>query len=507
MTIDRSPARKARPRKQSRRRVVAGSAAFLLVGEVALAAVFLTWAGPARAAPQLAVVNGTVDGGADHVQAGSSAFPNFNTGAIDNHYPLAHAHVDSSPFAEGTASPADTGPLGQTAAASAAVKQPQYADARCQTASCPPTATDVGTAGGPFGHASAQANQASGVATAGGTVTDSTGTASSGAAASGSARQDQLDRLWSALGAWRSQFLTAADVARYPAARRDASSPDGTDGDTSVGQASFDPNAGAMTVSGDARADRASFGSGAVVLRGVHTHVSVVNAGTPKANIVNDVANVEVDGVPVVLGQQGLSVNGAQVPGVANTIEAANSALNSALAQGGITVTAVAPKVTNSDNQETVDAAVAQIGIQQPQTAPGVPTQTVRHVLGEVLAESLAVPGEPLTSVGAGGDGSSSTDTGASAGEASQASPGLTGATPGLPGSLALPGTAGTGTAAGSAGPAGGQRAAPTDGQSSVFQPVAATKPSWLLLLYFCWQCLVFGTAASLWWWRKAPAS
>jgi hypothetical protein len=477
--------------------VVAGGAAFLVMGEVALGALFLTWAGPARAAPQLAVVNGTVDGGADHVQAGSSAFPNFNTGAVDNHYPLAHAHVDSSPFSEGTASPADTGPLGQTLVASAAVKQPQYADARCQTASCPPTATDVGASGGPFGHASAQANQASGVATAGGTVTDSTSAGSSGVAASGSARQGQLDRLWTALGAWRSQFLTAADVARYPPARRDASSPDGTDGDTSVGQASFDPNAGVVTVSGDARLDQASFGSGAVVLRAVHGHVSVVNGGTPKASIVDDVADVEVDGVPVVLGQQGLSVNGAQVPGVANTIEAANSALNSALAQGGITVSAVAPTITNSDNEESVDAAVAQVGIQQPQTAPGVPTQTVRHVLGEVFAESLAVPGEPLTSVGSGGE-ASSTATGAPAGEPSPASPEVTGATPG---------TAGTGIAAGSPGGKGRQQAAPTGGQSSVLQPVAATKPSWLLLLYFCWQCLVFGTAASLWWWRKAPAS
>ena len=100
--------------------------------------------------------------------------------------------------------------------------------------SCPPTANDVGTSGGPFGHASAQANEASGVATAGGTVTDSSGAGGSGAAATGSAGQGQLDRLWSALGAWRSQFLTAADVARYPPARREATSPDGSEERTIV---------------------------------------------------------------------------------------------------------------------------------------------------------------------------------------------------------------------------------------------------------------------------------
>ena len=127
----------------------------------------------------------------------------------------------------------------------------------------------------------------------------------------------------------------------------------------------------------------------------------------------------------------------------------------------------------------------------------------IARVLGEVVADSLAVPGEPLTSAGAGDEASSSTATGASPAESSQ----LTGATPGLSGSSALPGTVGAGTAVGSPGASGGQRAAPTGGQGSVLQPVAATKPSWLLLLYFCWQCLVFGTAASLWWWRKAPAS
>ena len=65
----------------------------------------------------------------DHEIVGSSAFPNYTTGAVDNYYSMAHAHVDNSPFAEGTASPADTGPVGQTAAAGN-TQQPQYADAR-----------------------------------------------------------------------------------------------------------------------------------------------------------------------------------------------------------------------------------------------------------------------------------------------------------------------------------------------------------------------------------------
>src|SRR5207302_2600254 len=81
------------------------------------------------AAAHFFVLNGTVNAASDHEIVGSSAFPNFATGAVDNYYSLAHSHVDNSPFAEGTASPADTGPIGQTAAAGN-FQQPQYADAR-----------------------------------------------------------------------------------------------------------------------------------------------------------------------------------------------------------------------------------------------------------------------------------------------------------------------------------------------------------------------------------------
>jgi hypothetical protein len=78
---------------------------------------------------QFSVINGTANAASDHVIVGSTAFPNYVTGAVDNYYSMAHTHVDNSPFAEGTASPLDTGPVGQTAAAGN-FQQPQYADAR-----------------------------------------------------------------------------------------------------------------------------------------------------------------------------------------------------------------------------------------------------------------------------------------------------------------------------------------------------------------------------------------
>ena len=97
------------------------------------------------------VINGTVNAASDHEIVGSSAFPNFTTGAVDNYYAMAHSHVDNSPFAEGTASPADTGPIGQTAAASN-FQQPQYADARWPG---DPGKSTYGNQGGPYAVAEA----------------------------------------------------------------------------------------------------------------------------------------------------------------------------------------------------------------------------------------------------------------------------------------------------------------------------------------------------------------
>jgi len=111
----------------------------------------LTPTTPDSPAADFFVINGTVNAASDHEIVGSSAFPNFTTGAVDNYYSMAHSHVDNSPFAEGTASPADTGPIGQTAAAGN-FQQPQYADARWP--GDPPKAA-YGNQGGPYATAAA----------------------------------------------------------------------------------------------------------------------------------------------------------------------------------------------------------------------------------------------------------------------------------------------------------------------------------------------------------------
>jgi hypothetical protein len=50
-----------------------------------------------------------------HTIAGTSAFPNFQNGAVNNHYPLAQVQQDASPSSVGKATFSDSGPLADTA--------------------------------------------------------------------------------------------------------------------------------------------------------------------------------------------------------------------------------------------------------------------------------------------------------------------------------------------------------------------------------------------------------
>ena len=50
-----------------------------------------------------------------HTIGGSSAFPNFQNGAVNNHYPLAQVEQDASPASAARATFSDSGPLAATA--------------------------------------------------------------------------------------------------------------------------------------------------------------------------------------------------------------------------------------------------------------------------------------------------------------------------------------------------------------------------------------------------------
>ena len=500
----------------------------LLVATMLLApGVLLVAATRGNAAQGLGNYNGTVSGTALHVQAGSAAFPNFATGAVDNKYPLAAARLDSSPFANALSSPLDTGPLGQTAAASGQQNQPQYADVRC-----PPQCDDkpvvVGSAPGPFASSQAADQKALAEAKAGGV--------SSGGGAPAPpappAPPGGKEALRAALLAWRAQFLTLDDALRYPMPAADT--PDGVSGDTARSEARLDGST--LVLDGTSSVGELVLGGGALVLRDVNVKVSVTNDGTPKKTVVINIGSALVGGTPVTIGADGVSVNGQMVPGIAEGAAQANAALNQALAKAGVEVRSLAPSEQLTDHQVSLDAVGVLIRFAPASPAPGVPANFTAMAVGEVFADSLAVPGDangalddglggaspdtgsltsPSTETGAAGP----TDLSSAAGESGSTS-GSGDLTSGGSGSLTSGATGGasfssgssgsnTGSSGAALGSSGASTTAPAAGlaaPASARRLLGHEKPTKLLLLYLLWQSLVIGTVASLYLWRKAAA-
>src|SRR5438477_12532111 len=160
-------------------------------------------------ASRYGVINGTVNAATVHEVAGSSAFPNFTTGAVDNYYSMAHSHVDNAPFAEGTSSPADTGPVGQTAAASH-FQQPQYADARWPGKDS--GKASFGKPGSPYAVATASSYHA--------TAECSEASASNGASPPGMTVPKGIShQLDAALAAWKAKWLAPLTLNGPPLAQ------------------------------------------------------------------------------------------------------------------------------------------------------------------------------------------------------------------------------------------------------------------------------------------------
>ncbi|HKN92632.1 MAG TPA: hypothetical protein VJ622_20465 [Acidimicrobiia bacterium] len=542
-----------------RRLVQAGVAALLVAPTVLLVA------GRGSAGPELGNYNGTVSSTAVHVQAGSSAFPNFATGAIDNHYPLATARLDSSPNAESFSSPLDTGPLGQTIAAAGSQNQPQYADVRCPP-QCDDKPVTIGAEPGPFSSSQAADHKALAQAKAGGAafgggapappggggapappksdgssllpapspaasaspapVAPAAAPASVRAAAPTAAAFPTLDAgraaaLRSALSAWRTRFLTADDARRY--AMPAADTPDGVAGDSARSESRLDGST--LVLDGTSSVGQLVLGGGALVLRDVSVHVTVTNDGAPKKTVTVNVGSAEVGGTPVTIGADGVSVNGQAVPGIGGAGAQASAALNQALGQAGIEVRSLAPVQQVTDHQLTLDAVGVLVRLAPASPAPGVPAQFMAMAVGEVFADSLAVPGEAN---GGELDDGLPGDVGGGTGAVtpSPAETGTTAASPDLStaaGSVAGAGPAfasdvnpiGSGTSFGSSGSAlgsGGSSSSSAGRSSRLASPAAARrvlrpeKPTKLLLLYLLWQSLVIGTVASLYLWRKAAA-
>jgi hypothetical protein len=441
--------------------------------------------GRATAQTDFAVVNATVNAGAAYVVYFTGQLPNFSPGLIGSTFPLTHAHLDNSPFAEATASPADTGPAGglvvsnynggpPPSPAPQTIQQQQTVDSRY-----PPGDTKPLTFGGaPGPYASAQSGSGGAVAQSGGVDIATP----QPAASSASSQRSAFD---AAMAQWRSRFMSPAAQAAQPAAASAAPPPDGIDGDTGSSTVSVDAAKG-IVVNGDSRVAQASFGGGALVLHKVHCAVTMSNDGTPHADIVTTVGDASVGGVPVSIGKDGVVV-ASQVVAL-DAVQTASAALNGVLANAGITVTALAPQVHSSGSQETISATAVSVRVNNA----GPPQQTVIYNLGNVFADNLAIPAAAAPP---------SLDTGPPSD--------LSGAT-----TLTPPTSTDTGstTTTPLSPPVGVNppltRVLPIHTKKPVNAAPAAValapKPAWLLAAYLLWQALIIATLASLWWWRRS---
>jgi hypothetical protein len=332
--------------------------------------------------------------------------------------------------------------------------------------------------------------------------------------------------LRSALLAWRARFLTADDARRY--AMPAAGTPDGIAGDSARSESRLDGST--LVLDGTSSVGELVLGGGALVLHGVNVKVTVTNDGTPKKTVTVNVGSAEVGGTPVTIGADGVSVNGQAVPGLGGAGAQASAALNQALGQAGVEVRSLAPSQQLTDHQLTLDAVGVLIRLAPASPAPGVPAQFTALAVGEVFADSLAVPGNATGELddglpgdlgaGAGSVTSPPSDTGRNADPADVANAASDVAAAAGPAFASDVSSIGGGSGSGSSSSAGsfGSATGSTGGSSSagrsnrLASPAASRrlvghdKPTKLLLLYLLWQSLVIGTVASLYLWRKAAA-
>ena len=167
--------------------------------------------------------------------------------------------------------------------------------------------------------------------------------------------------------------------------------------------AAVDPHSGVVT-KGESSLGRVSIGNGQIVIRGINVSVAVTNSGKPKGKVAVNVGAASIGGVPVTIDQDGVHVKGTS----SNLPYAkADDALNGALKKAGVELHTVEPEIKKATNELTITATGVHVAFVQPADAPGVPSQFVDHIVGEVFVDSLAAPAPPIPNLNfAGGAGS-----------------------------------------------------------------------------------------------------
>jgi hypothetical protein len=331
-----------------------------------------------------------------HSIAGTSAFPNFDNGAVNNHYPLAQVQQDSSPSSTGVATYVDSGPLAATAGS-------QY-NQSCGSGNQPPPpqvcqnpnnqvpyATATYPGGPPHAHIDTCNNQQNPCPSA---RADSDAAQlnadASGYYAGGGAQPFS--------GAWGSTQTTV-------------------------------DSSGNLVVVTHSEVDSFVIGSVRVSKLVVDvTATSNLSGGSADAHVVG--GQVTVNGQPVSVSDQGVTVQERQLipcTAVPKPPPAPNPTLPAPLPLGGssggssssgssggcvpgvdityIKLYTVAPTRTIDGSHVTIWATGLHILVTHPTPGPGVPQQSTEYVLGEGFADTQAGSGSGLSGFGGFGGG------------------------------------------------------------------------------------------------------
>ncbi|HEY6876242.1 MAG TPA: hypothetical protein VI384_07765 [Candidatus Dormibacteraeota bacterium] len=396
-----------------------------------------------------------------HTIGSTSAFPNFDNGAVNNHYPLAQVEQDASPSSAARATFSDTGPAAATAGS-------QY-NQSCSAGNPPPPPSACGNPNNSVPYA--DSNYPGGPGNA---HVDSCGGQSGCPGAHGDSDAAEL-------GANAAGYYAGGGTQPFSGA---------------AGQShTIVTGAGVLTVT--THSEVQSFVIGTVVVSKVvvDTIVTATNSSaTADARVV--VGSVTVNGQPVSIGDQGITVQQKSVgcpaspagpvppvpapagpipspsPGVLPSppaLPGGDSGCATAADLTYVKIFAVAPVKSVSGTHANVAASGLHVLVTHPSPGPGVPTQTTEYVLGE-------------------GYGDASTGSGS-------------GGFPGMGGFGFMPG----GDFGFNGPPSGDNGLGNPNSAATVAREIFANRWWPLLLLFLTLEALILGSAAAWVWARNAP--
>ena len=314
-----------------------------------------------------------------HTIDSTNAFPNFENGAVNNHYPLAQVEQDASPSSAARATFSDSGPIAATAGSQynqgCSAGNPPPPPSVCQNPNNQVPYADSNYPGGP-----------------GSAHVDSCGGQSACASARGDSDASELGANASGLyaGGGTQPFSGAASWSR-----------------------TYVSSSGVLTVITHSEVQNFVIGTVAISKVVVDTIVTVTN-GSATADAHVTVGSVTVNGQPVSITDQGITVQqksvscpstpgggvlptppGGLLPSPPSTVlpsppalPGAESSCVPAADATYVKVYVVHPVKTVSGTHAIMAASGMHVLVTHPTPGPGVPQQSTEYVLGEGYAEA-----------------------------------------------------------------------------------------------------------------------